>query len=158
MLKLFLVGALILALDMVTKGLTYVYLKPFEQVVCLELLGIDFSINHVINRGAAWGVGGAWQELILFARIAIVAGLFSYLCISPKAALQRYAFILIIVGGLGNIIDYFVYGHVIDMFHFIFWGYSFPVFNIADSAIFLGIASLLWKSFNRKDEKTVFRL
>jgi signal peptidase II len=54
---------------------------------------------------------------------------------------------LIIAGGIGNILDYFIYGHVVDMFHFILWGYSFPVFNVADASIFMGIVSLLWMSW-----------
>ncbi|MFI5335094.1 MAG: signal peptidase II [Chlamydiales bacterium] len=39
---------------------------------------------------------------------------------------------------------------MIDMFHLFFWGYSYPVFNIADASIFLGIVWLLFQSFVRK--------
>jgi len=50
---------------------------------------------------------------------------------------------MIIAGAVGNVVDSFVYGHVIDMVHFVFWGYSFPVFNVADSCIFLGVVSMM---------------
>jgi signal peptidase II len=54
---------------------------------------------------------------------------------------------LIATGAIGNILDYFIYGHVVDVFYFVFWGYSFPVFNVADSIIFCGIVVLFLQSF-----------
>lgn len=51
---------------------------------------------------------------------------------------------LIMGGATGNLIDYFRFGYVIDMFHFTFWGYSFPVFNFADAAISIGALCLLF--------------
>jgi len=54
-----------------------------------------------------------------------------------------FPFALILTGAVGNVLDYFVYGHVIDMLHFVLWTYDFPVFNIADSLITLGVAGLM---------------
>jgi signal peptidase II len=105
--------------------------------------GIDFSIVHVINKGAAWGVFASWQEYLLYARVAIIGGLLVYLFFVKAGAYRKFCLMLIATGALGNVVDYFVYGHVVDMFYFIFWGYSYPVFNIADSAIFLGIVLLI---------------
>jgi signal peptidase II len=105
--------------------------------------GIDFSIVHVMNKGAAWGVFASLQEYLLFARVAIIGGLLSYLFFVKTSPFRKFCLMLITVGAFGNVVDYFVYGHVVDMFYFILWEYSYPVFNIADSAIFLGIASLL---------------
>lgn len=145
----------ILTVDIVSKAMTHFYLNPFELsphffpfggVSIFQAFGIDFCIHHVTNRGMAWGVGSGLQTLILLARIGVVVGLTGYLCFSAKAYERKYALVMIIAGGLGNVLDYFIYGHVIDMFHFIFWGYSYPVFNVADASIFLGIATLLWQS------------
>lgn len=142
-------------LDIASKNLTQFYFSPyghashiypFGGISVFQFLGIDFCIHHVTNHGAAWGIGSSWQNLLLIARIAVVASLGVYLWFSKKAFSKRYGLALIVAGGLGNIIDYFIYGHVIDMFHFIFWGYSYPVFNVADTSIFFGIVSLLWKS------------
>jgi signal peptidase II len=104
---------------------------------------IDFSIVHVINKGAAWGVFSSLQKYLLYARIAIIGGLFTYLFFVKASAYRKFCLMLIATGAIGNVVDYFVYGHVVDMFYFIFWGYSYPVFNIADSAIFVGIILLL---------------
>lgn len=156
--KLFFIALGILTLDIVSKGMTHFYFKPFELaphffpfggVSIFQAFGIDFCIHHVTNKGVAWGVGGGLQNLILVVRILIIAGLTIYLARSPKALPQRIPLTLIIAGGLGNILDYFIYGHVVDMFHFILWGYSYPVFNVADASIFFGIAALLWKSWKK---------
>lgn len=49
---------------------------------------------------------------------------------------------LIVTGAAANAFDYLRYGYVVDFFHFTFWGYSFPIFNLADTYITLGAASL----------------
>jgi signal peptidase II len=105
--------------------------------------GIDFSIVHVINRGAAWGVFSSLQEYLFYARMAIIGGLLSYLFFVPASVYRKFCLMLIATGAIGNVADYFIYGHVVDMFYFIFWGYSYPVFNLADSFIFMGIVLLL---------------
>lgn len=105
--------------------------------------GIDFSIVHVINKGAAWGVFASLQKYLLYARIAIIGGLLTYLLFVKSSAYRKWCLTLIATGAFGNVVDYFVYGHVVDMFYLIFWGYSYPVFNIADSAIFSGIVLLI---------------
>ena len=161
-LKLLLVALSILALDFVSKGMVNFYFQPIEHAphffpfggvpVFQNFFGIDFCIHHVTNRGAAWGIGSGMQDLLLLVRIAVIVGLIVYLRISPKAKEYRYPLAMIVAGGLGNIIDYFIYGHVIDMFHLFFWGYSYPVFNVADSSIFLGICWLLVHSFLRKKD------
>lgn len=101
--------------------------------------GIDFSIVHVINKGAAWGFFASLQKYLLYARVAIIGGLLTYLFFVKTSTYRKFCLMLIATGAFGNVVDYFAYGHVVDMFYFVFWGYSYPVFNIADSVIFLGI-------------------
>jgi len=112
-----------------------------------DFFGIDFCINNVANYGAAWGMFGSLQIALLIVRIAVVSCLIGYMVFSPKAAPYYSPLALVVAGAIGNIADYFIYGHVVDMFHFIFWGYTYPVFNVADSAIFCGIAWIVVKSF-----------
>jgi signal peptidase II len=124
---------------------------PFGGIgVFQDWHGIDFSIVHVINKGAAWGAFASLQEYLLYARMIIIGGLLTYLLFVKSTAYRKFCLMLIATGACGNVVDYFVYGHVVDMFYFIFWGYSYPVFNIADSAIFVGIALLLIESFLNK--------
>jgi signal peptidase II len=157
---LFFIALGILVVDFVSKGMINFNFQPSELAppffpfggvsIFQNLLGIDFCIHHVTNRGAAWGIGSGLQDLLLIVRIVVVVGLIAYMRLSPKVREYRYPLSMIVAGGLGNILDYFIYGHVIDMFHLFFWGYSYPVFNIADASIFLGIVWLLFHSFVRK--------
>lgn len=112
--------------------------------------GIDFSIVHVVNKGAAWGAFSSFQDYLLYIRMMIVGALLSYLLFVHTSSFRKLCFTLIFAGACGNVIDYFTYGHVIDMFYFIFFGYSYPVFNIADASIFCGIALLLMQSLVNK--------
>lgn len=109
--------------------------------------GVDFSLNYVRNTGAAWGMFSGHSFLLLLLRAAILIGLIVFFVCAKLSFLKRTAFAFIVTGALGNIVDYFAYGHVVDMFHFVFFGYSFPVFNVADSLIFCGVVLLFWLSF-----------
>ncbi|MFS8563624.1 MAG: signal peptidase II [Rhabdochlamydiaceae bacterium] len=124
---------------------------PFGGIpIFHNFLGIDFCINHVFNHGAAWGLFSSMQNILLVVRIGVIVGLISYMIFSPKSTKYHFPLSLIVGGAIGNVVDYFVYGHVVDMFHFIFWGHSFAVFNVADSAIFCGIAWMILRSFVSK--------
>lgn len=154
----------ILAIDILTKAFVHCYFPPLAlsppffpfggMAVFQNFLGIDFCIHHVTNRGAAWGIGANFQNLLLLIRLAVVIGLIIYTFSSPKAGRSRYPLALVIAGGIGNIVDYFVYGHVVDMFHFFFGSYSYPVFNIADTSIFLGIVGIFFSSLRKKQYAT----
>lgn len=107
-----------------------------------NFLGIQLSITHATNHGAAWGMFSEWQIYLLFVRVAIIAGVILYALIFNKIRSRDIPLTLIIAGATGNVLDFFLYGHVVDMIHFVFWGYEYPVFNLADSAIFIGIVWL----------------
>lgn len=121
---------------------------PYGGVAVFKnFLGIEFSLSHTINKGAAWGLGGDFQIELLLIRIALIIGIFVYVLFFNKNLSWRYPFALILAGAFGNVLDYFIYGHVVDMIHFNLWGYDFPVFNVADSAIFVGIVWLTFLSY-----------
>jgi len=159
-LQLLLVALPIFCIDYVTKALTSFFIQPIEYAssvfpfggisIFQNFFGIDFCLNNVGNRGAAWGVFGSMQEGLLIFRIIVIFGLLGYLIFSPKSKPHHFPLTMVVIGALGNVIDYFTYGYVIDMFHFTFWGYSYPVFNIADSAIFCGVVWMLLQSMRHK--------
>ncbi len=162
-------GVSLFALDALLKAYVHFFLPPMALSspffpyggigVLRDWHGISLSLVHVTNRGAAWGAFAAFQEYLLYVRILIVGGLFSYLFFVKTSTFRRVCLLLIAVGALGNIADTFIYGYVIDMFYFIFWSYSYPVFNIADSMIFCGIALLLGEALFAKvrEQKTAKR-
>lgn len=143
--------ALILILDFASKYWTSHHLPliqpyqgfPFGGIGILNSTLLKISIVHMTNTGTAWGLLSNFQVPLLILRILIVGGILAYLLFLKPAKYLRLPLFAIAAGALGNIIDYFLYGHVIDMIYLIFYHYSYPIFNIADSAIFLAIAYLI---------------
>lgn len=154
------IGVIILVVDQISKGLVSIYLPqvsssnmwyPYGGIPLFHnFLGIEFSINHMTNTGAAWGLLEKTQFPLVFVRILLIFLLTLYLLFFNKSSQRAIPLILIIAGALGNVIDFFVYGHVIDMLHVVLWGIDFPVFNLADSAISIGVIWLLILSFFEK--------
>lgn len=150
------VGLLVFVVDFLSKLFTHTYLPlmkygwlwyPYGGIgVFKDFFGIEFSLSHQINHGAAWGMFSNFQMPLLYLRIVLIFLLLLYAVFFNKHKNWNIPLALIIAGAASNVIDFFIYGHVIDMLHFVLWGYDFPVFNIADSAIFIGIASLLFLS------------
>ncbi|NGX50751.1 MAG: Lipoprotein signal peptidase [Chlamydiae bacterium] len=126
-------------------------LYPYGGVgVFQNFMGIDFALNSVTNQGAAWGLFSAFPNGLLILRIVILTALFIYAVFVDKERKRSLPFLLILTGAFSNILDSFIYGSVIDMFHFVLWGYSYPVFNLADMMIFFGVATLLLQSLLEK--------
>ena len=146
-----LLSSMLFFIDFITKYLTQKYILPIAYssihfpfggiAVFQDFLGIDFSINYLSNTGAAWGIFSQFPIILMSFRIACVLGMGIYLLFFNKNVLLIWPFSLIIVGAVGNIIDYFIYGYVIDMLKFEFWGYHYPIFNFADTYICIG---MLW--------------
>lgn len=155
-------GLLLLFLDFVTKAYTYNFFPLADRVADIypyggkevfeNFCGIECSLSLLINHGAAWGVLSDFQLPLLALRIVVVLGMVFYLFFLNQKRSVEWAFALIITGAIGNIIDFFLYGFVIDFIHFKFWGYDFPVFNVADILISCGVIWLFLTSipFKRK--------
>jgi signal peptidase II len=149
----------LIVLDACVKSLTLKYVDlltwfmpnyPYGGIGVFEnFLGINFSINYVENRGSAFGLFASYSEWLLAIRVAIVAGLLGYLFFYLKQERHAFPLSMILAGAIGNIIDCFRYGFVVDMFHFVFFGYDFAVFNVADSSICIGV--ILFFIFSIKD-------
>lgn len=146
-----LAGIFILAADQYSKYLTHLYIPrmihenqwyPYGGIGIFEdFLGIEFSLVHTVNYGAAWSMLSDYQNYLLAFRALFIAGLIGYLVFYNTKKSVVLPLTLVIAGAVGNMIDTLAYGHVVDMFYFVFWGYSYPVFNVADTAICIGIFS-----------------
>lgn len=155
--RVFFIATFVFGADIITKFLTQAFIPlrggyslwyPYGGIpVFKNFMGVEFSIVHAINKGAAWGILANFQESLLVFRVLLIIGLVIFAIFLNKNKRWEIPLALIISGALGNVVDFFLYGHVIDMFYFVLWGYDFPVFNIADSAIFLGICSLFIISY-----------
>lgn len=117
-----------------------------------------FNITYVHNFGAAFSFlseAGGWQRWF-FALLAasISVGIVIWLKrLKPEETLSAISLGLILGGAIGNLIDRVIYGYVIDFFDVYYQIWHWPVFNIADSAITLGVALMLYESFMHKQQQ-----
>jgi signal peptidase II len=128
---------------------------PFGGLGIFDFLGVSFSLNTVVNTGAAYGLFPGYPGLLFALRTAIILGLMAYLLFFKKEKRSAFPLWLVVTGAVGNALDFILYGHVIDFFHFQFWGRSFPVFNFADSYITIGVFFLLIAESFKKTPQTV---
>ena len=113
-----------------------------------------FHIEDVHNTGIAFGINSSNMTNLCFVIIAL-AMIINFVYHQKERLDNRttIALALVISGGIGNLIDRIRLGYVIDYLDFSFFGYNFPVFNLADSFIVVGCIILIIKSFIKgKDE------
>jgi signal peptidase II len=136
-------------LDQVTKAAIQAWLKPGDEVPLLPFL----SLVLTFNTGAAFsflaGQGG-WQRWF-FAAVAVAAAVFiTWLLRKGGHRMYLWGLTLILAGAIGNLIDRLWLGHVTDFVLFHWRGWTFPAFNVADSAITIGAGLLILDSFRQR--------
>jgi signal peptidase II len=138
--------AAIVLLDQVTKAVVVHTIDLHEYVPVVDGL---LSLSHVRNRGAAFGLLSDWDvpyQAVLLAVLslcALAAIALYFLRLPPAARLPRLALALVLGGALGNLIDRARLGYVVDFVHAYWRRYQWPDFNVADSAITVGVALLV---------------
>jgi signal peptidase II len=151
--KLVAVSGIIILLDQFSKGLILRYL-PFNRTIAV-IKGF-FNITHVLNPGGAFGLMANLSPIlrsIIFLFISSVAvGLIFYFYKKTPAehSWLAAAFALIFGGAIGNLIDRIRFGMVIDFLDFYVGNLHWPAFNIADSAISIGIGIFLYHLIFKK--------
>ena len=132
----------ILLLDQWTKYMIVQTLRLYQKV---EMIHGFFNIVHVRNTGGAFGLfggerGGLGSFLfVVVSLIAIGAIIFLFVRTRENENTLAVSFSLILSGALGNLIDRLHYGEVVDFLDFHLSAYHWPAFNVADSAICIGI-------------------
>jgi signal peptidase II len=139
-----------LVLDQVTKCWALAHLVPGKPWLLGSWIGIQLDLTLTTNAGAAWGTFAQFPGFLFCVRLIFIACLVFFYLRYAKTFSSRLAVLAILAGAVGNIIDSLFLGHVIDMIHVTLWGWDYPVFNIADTWIFLGCFTFLFGSFFEK--------
>jgi signal peptidase II len=140
------VAALTIIIDQISKQLVLRAFRPGEVLPVIPGL---FNLTLTFNPGAAFGLWSnlpaGWREVALGLSItlALVAVVVFLLHPNCQSTLARVSLSAVLGGAIGNIIDRFTYGSVVDFLDFYLGDYHWPAFNIADSAIFLGIVCVV---------------
>lgn len=110
----------------------------------ISVIGDFFRITHIENEGAAWSIlNGKW---VFLAILSILFLIFLFRCIikdNRNTRLNLISYSFLIGGIIGNLIDRIIYQKVTDFLSFKIFGYNFPVFNIADTFIVIGMIMLI---------------
>jgi signal peptidase II len=118
-----------------------------------------FNLTHVRNRGAAFsllsGAPAAFRSVFFITITLIAVAVIAVLIRKAHERLLVVSFSLIASGAVGNVIDRIRYGEVVDFIHWYIRSYSWPSFNIADSAISVGVALLAIDMLFQKPRDTV---
>ena len=148
-------SAIVVALDLATKAwvsqaLSYgdvVRVTPFFNLILTHNTGAAFSFLA--------GAGG-WQRWFFSAVAVVISVALVVMLRRPhRDRMVPLALALVLGGALGNLWDRVVLGHVVDFVQLHAGGYYWPAFNVADSAITVGVALLVWDGLRGKDAKEV---
>jgi signal peptidase II len=127
--------ALLVSMDQITKQLAVKHLMAVDS---LPFIPGFLNFTYVENKGAAYGIldGGRWFFLVLTAVVLVVIVRYYFKPPSTKVKAARIAMVMVCSGAVGNAIDRFRNGYVVDFIHTMFM--DFPVFNVADMCIVCG--------------------
>ena len=150
------VSSSVVVLDQVTKYWVYKTLALYQSV---EIVPNFIHITYIRNTGAAFGFLAGDRSMVRMAFFilisAVAIGCISYLLktVRPQQKMLIVSLSLILGGAVGNLIDRLLMGEVIDFIDLHWYQYHWPAFNVADSAITIGVV-LLFLQVMRKGSLT----
>ena len=155
MLKWIWLAIVVVILDQITKYVASTSLEMYQPIAVMPMF--NWTLMH--NTGAAFSFladAGGWQRWF-FAIIAVVVSVVIVLWIKRLEQHERWqaiALALILGGAIGNVIDRILLGYVVDFIQVYYQQWFWPAFNIADSAIFIGVGMIIIDSIREyRDEK-----
>ncbi|MEI4803019.1 signal peptidase II [Bacillus sp. NPDC077411] len=137
----YLIALFVIAIDQVSK---WIIVKEMELGESIPIIDNVLYITSHRNRGAAWGI--LENKMWFFYVITVIFVIFILFYMKKYAKTDKLLGIslgLILGGAIGNFIDRVVRKEVVDFIHTYIFSYNFPVFNIADSALCVGVALII---------------
>ena len=152
-------AAITLVLDQVSKWwVLYVLDLPARrQVPLVEVGPLGLDLTMVWNRGVTFGLlsgDSAWNQLVLAALAAVIAAVLLRWLWRAENRMVALALGMVIGGAIGNVIDRFRFGAVVDFLHAWAWDFSWYVFNVADAGIVIGVGLLVMDALFRPQPKS----
>jgi signal peptidase II len=135
---------LVLALDQATKHLASTRINPAEPIEIFPF----FHLVNVKNVGAAFGMFSGLGNVFFIIVSFIAIGFVVYMLVKETRGLLSLT--LILGGAVGNLTDRLLFGHVRDFLDFSLGRYHWPAFNVADSALIVGLVLILYVSMFKR--------
>ena len=135
-----LIFLLLVLLDILSKYIVFNYIDLYKFIKITYF----FDITHIHNFGVSFGLfAGTIPALVLVIIGLFVTAFVLYLYINSSEFLERCGLFIIICGAIGNIVDRFINGYVIDFLYLHIDQYYWPAFNFADIYISIGIIMII---------------
>ncbi len=146
--------AFVVVLDQTTKWAIVTSLTKGEII---PVWGSFLSLTSHRNAGAAWGLLNAYPTMLLFVTSGMICaiGYVWWQAIRHRMRGRAWALSFVLGGALGNVLDRFRLGEVVDFVRIVFdfsslgldWQYAYPIFNVADMTIVCGVVGMGWVLF-----------
>lgn len=134
--------------DLVSKIIVSNLMNVHDSFVVIKNF---FYISYFRNTGGAWSILSNHTWLLTVFSLLIIVFIFGYIYKNKiNNKLEMFGYSMILGGSIGNLFDRIVYGYVIDFLDFNIFGYNFPIFNLADTFIVLGVMFIVISSFGGK--------
>ena len=127
-------------IDLVSKQLITHFLKLSDSI---KVINNFFYITYVQNKGAAWSILEDQRILLLIISVLALFLINKFMNKEEINKIESISYGMIIGGIIGNLFDRIIYSYVIDFLDFRIFGYHYPVFNLADSFIVIGIIMMI---------------
>lgn len=149
--KLYFITCIVLLIDQIVKIIVNNCMTLYDEI---KLIPNFFSIYYVKNTGAAFSILENNTPFLVLMTVIFIIIIHRYLKDEKNLTkLSSISFGLILGGMFGNLIDRIIHSGVIDYLSFEFFGYGFPVFNIADIGITVGVFLMLIEMLLEKKRK-----
>lgn len=137
----YILALVIIGIDQLTKKLVVDNMELGESIQVIE--NFLYITSHR-NPGAAWGILAGQMWFFYIVTIVVIVGLVVYIQkMAKQHVLLGTALALMLGGAIGNFIDRVLHQEVVDFVHTYIFGYNFPIFNVADSALTVGVVLLI---------------
>ena len=137
--KVLIIAIVVLIIDQLSKMIASAYLV--DNI--LTLIPNFFKLEYALNTGAAWSILNNKQALLIIISIILMIILFMFNKKFKENKRNNIAFGLLFGGIWGNLVDRIFHSYVIDFLSFKIFNYDYPIFNIADIAVVIGILLLI---------------
>lgn len=147
--KILLFATIALAFDQITKVIVSNFLQLNSSIKVIKNF---FHLSLCHNEGAAWGLFSGNSLIIIVGTIIAIFLIYHFIFCFKQNTRNNIAFGILYGGLAGNLIDRITLGYVRDFLDFYIFKYDFPVFNVADICIVLGVLLLIYATLKGEDE------
>ena len=141
------VSLTVLFIDIISKLLISHFMIVNESI---DVINNFLYLTYVKNDGVAFSLLGGNRVFIIIMCLIILGFIIYYIGNNKINLLDSIGFGLVIGGALGNLIDRVIYGYVIDFIDIYLFDYNYPIFNIADMGVVIGVIIILISSFMKE--------